>query len=291
MSMSKRRVLGGLAKLGLFMGLALSGPISAQAETPPQENCFDDSDCPGNFNPYCNLQTGQCVPCLVDEHCDADFVCHQNYCIPQCFSDADCEAPKEHCAEDGVCYECLVDSDCSADEPLCLVEPENQACVECIVDEDCGGDTPWCKWSNDCVECLEHSDCAEQDHCAQDTCTPDVCEPGTLGCTDNKMWVTECDEFGSGTPTTEFCPDADCEQGVCGGPPGSGTSGTSEGGSSESSGSEGGASTDTGDPGSTLEGRGCGCALEGEDAPLGGLSLLLLAVLGTRRRSTRVRSA
>lgn len=283
MLMSERRAVRALASLSLGVALASSGSSSAQAETPPQENCFDDSDCFG-VNPYCDIQTGQCEPCLVDEHCEADFVCHQNDCIPQCFSDADCEAPKSYCAEDGACYECLEDSHCTPDEPLCLVEPEVGSCVECFVDEDCGGDTPWCTSNNDCVECLEHSDCAEQDHCDQNTCEPDICEPGALGCTPNQMWVTECDEYGSSTPTTEFCPDADCVEGVCGGPPDSGGSG-----SSDSSGE--GSESATGDPAASLEGRGCACAVEGEGAPLGGLGLFVLALLGTRRRSTRERLA
>jgi MYXO-CTERM domain-containing protein len=190
----------------------------------------------------------------------------------------DCVTPEGYCSAEGVCLECLEDAHCSADEPLCLTAPGVGECVACIIDEDCSGDTPWCKGSNTCVECLDHADCSEEQHCSQDACVPDICEPGALSCRDDLEWVIQCDEFGAYASTVEHCPDADCEDGACGG---------SAGTSSEDTGadtSEGQEDT-TGDPGAASpDGRGCSCNLGGEGAPRGVMGLVLLLVFGLRSR-------
>lgn len=267
------------------------GPVEpAQAELPPLENCYSDDDCPGSFAPYCDLDTNLCEPCVVDEHCEAEFVCHQHECVPQCFSDDDCQAPASYCAGDGVCYECLEDAHCEGDASLCLVDEEVGECVECIVDDDCGEDEPWCKWNNTCVECVEHADCPEDQFCSQDTCVPDICEPGALSCSDNGMFVLECNEWGSGSSAGEQCLNNSCEDGSCGESSeesGGGEGETGDTSTSTGSGTGSGEGGETGDPGAELEGRGCSCSSADEGPPLGSLGLALLTLFGVRARRRR----
>lgn len=278
-----RRVLAA-GSTAFVIGLAW-GSIG-QAETPPQSNCSADDDCfPGA--PYCDLATGRCEPCLVDDHCELDFICHQHECIPRCFANTDCAVPEPHCSPEGVCLECLEDAHCSADEPLCLTEPGVGECVACIVDEDCSDGAPICGWFNNCVQCLDHADCPEHQNCSQaldNTCVDDICEPGALHCSDDRHQVIQCDEFGSREVTAQWCPNMDCEDGACGGPAGM-DAGTSEG--------QDDTAEETGDPGiNSPGGRGCSCDVDGERRrSLGGLGLVLLGLLGrgfgwrARRRS------
>lgn len=285
------RLLETLATVSVVLAVLLAFCGSAQAELPAWK-CGADADCVNPSNPYCDLDTGDCYPCLLDEHCELDELCHQNFCIAKCFSDADCSAPMDHCNPEGLCRECLEDAHCPEAEPLCLTDEDAGACVECIIDEDCPEATPWCRPGfNSCVECVEQLDCPEDQHCAQGSCTPDICEPGARSCSDDKMWVLECDAFGSSELALEQCLDEDCEDGICGGAGGTGTgSDTGSDGGSDEVGTDTGAGVDTG-AATPLSDRGCACSFGGRvgarGAPLGGASLILLLALGVRGRRAR----
>jgi MYXO-CTERM domain-containing protein len=269
---------GGIIAVSFAIAFACGSLV--RAETAPQWNCSSDEDCSDPAAPHCDLSTGMCEACLVDAHCEADFVCHQYECIPKCFGDADCEAPTAHCSPEGVCLECLDDAHCPVGE-LCLSEPGVGECVECIVDEDCPADSPWCSWSSTCVECLDHADCPADEHCSEDVCVDDVCEPGSMSCSDDGRWVLQCDEFGAGLVSVEQCPQFDCVDGACGdGSADDGSSGASDG--TDSASGEGPGALDEADDGASLDDRGCGCAAE--RAPTGAWGLILLAALGRRIR-------
>ena len=288
------RLLGTVATGGVALAIVLAFCGSAQAELPAW-SCGDDDDCVDPGAPYCDLDSGSCYPCLVDGHCGVDFICHQNNCIPQCFSDADCEAPTGNCSPDGLCLECLDDSHCAGEEALCLTEPGVGSCVECIIDEDCPQAAPWCKpGTYTCEECAEHLDCPEDQHCSQDACVPDICVPGALSCTENQAWVLQCDEFGSSEQAEEQCPNTDCEDGACGGSGGTDPGETGPGETDSESGDGPDDPTgETGENGATpLPSRGCSCSFEGEGAPVGELGFALLVLFGIRsqRRPTGARA-
>jgi MYXO-CTERM domain-containing protein len=270
---------GGIIAVSFAIAFACGSLV--HAELAPRTNCSADDDCTDPM-PYCDLSTGTCEVCLVDAHCEADFVCHQHECIPKCFADADCEAPAPHCSPEGVCLECLDDAHCPMGE-LCVSEPGVGECVECIVDEDCPADSPWCSWSSTCVECLDASDCPADEHCSEDVCVADICQPGAMSCSDDAQWVLQCDEFGEGFVSVEQCPQFDCVDGACGD---SSSDDGNEGSDSEGADSpsgEGPGALDEADDGASLDGRGCGCAAE--RAPTGGAwGLVLLALLGWRVR-------
>lgn len=266
--------------------LAFGGPAEAEIDV---WKCGSDDDCVNPDAPYCDFSSGSCYPCLVNDHCEIDEVCHQNACILACLSDQDCEAPTSYCSPGGVCFGCLDDSHCSGDEPFCLIEPDAGSCVECIIDEDCPEGTPWCKPGYDtCVECVEHFDCPEDQHCSQDACKPDICEPGALSCNDDNTWVLECDESGGRELMEKFCPAADCEDGACGDSGGTGSDTADSGETSSETGDDPGGAGESG--ATPLDDRGCACS-SGDDSPngVGSILLALLALCGLGRRTSRQR--
>lgn len=270
---------GGIIATSFAIAFACGSLV--QAETAPQQNCSSDEDCSDPAAPHCDLATGMCEACLVDAHCEADFVCFQFECVPKCFSDADCEAPAGHCSPEGVCLECLEDAHCPMDE-VCSSAPGVGECVECIVDEDCPADSPWCSWSSTCVECLDSSDCPEDEHCSEDVCVADICQPGALSCSDDGQWVLQCDLFGEGFVSVEQCPQLDCIDGACGDWSADDGAEVGDSESADSLTGEGPGALDEAEEGASLDGRGCGC--EAERAPTGAWGLVLLAALGWRIR-------
>ena len=83
------------------------------------------SHCSGE-TPYCDPNSGRCVACLDDGHCNGDH---------------------PRCSAQKTCVDCLSDSHCEgADSPKCLVSEGR--CVECLDSSQCGSDI--CNADNQC---------------------------------------------------------------------------------------------------------------------------------------------
>ncbi len=140
---------------------------------PPCESDGDCSDLPSS--PHCNAETGECVGCLSDAHCEgrqqrcdiASSTCH----FEPCQSDDDCTAYHDapHChTGSGLCQQCTHDGHCAEYEicrnGLCLPRGECQSDSECGVAERCNTLT------QACVQCVSTADCRLGGRCISSTC-------------------------------------------------------------------------------------------------------------------------
>lgn len=142
--------------------------------------CSKDADCNGHPNGNrCALtgsKAGQCVECVIDEHCPSRTpICDQTT---------------------NTCIECDEDTQCPNEEPVC--NTKIHACEICDTDEDCSGrsSTPVCATSGQKKgQCVPKGceDCPEGTTCNVDSCVPNLTiEGGGLACAASS---------GSGAPT------------------------------------------------------------------------------------------
>ena len=107
--------------------------------------CLTTNDCP--FGEFCDLGTGTCVGCLLDEHCDLGEVClSTKECgVPGedgCATNADCPASLVCDASSAACVECVTASDCGFGE-ACIAQ-------RCVEDDQGGGGSAGCTSDADC---------------------------------------------------------------------------------------------------------------------------------------------
>jgi len=150
----------------------------------PGLGCDGDGDCEEG---YCNVETGECVACLEDGHCDDRDDCTTDACV-----DGACVfEPIPGCGA-----ECLADEDCDDGDECtanacvdgaCAFEPIPGCGAECLADEDCD-DGDECT-TNACVdgacvfepipgcgaECAADEDCDDTDECTEDACVDGIC--------------------------------------------------------------------------------------------------------------------
>jgi hypothetical protein len=129
--------------------------------------------------------------CGGDDDCDDDDPCTVDSCLlGTCSYEA---APADTSCENGVC--------------LGQWPPR---CVECISDANCDGASPYCdSVSNDCVECVAASDCADDG----EPCTVETCLGGSCTSADAPSG-TPCDDgvcLGDGTACVACLSDEQCE--------------------------------------------------------------------------------
>ena len=143
--------------------------------------CRQDTECFDAATPHCHTETGQCVECIDDSHCENDQMCSEDFVcadepdepvVPSCESHVDCtEAGAEYCdTQSGHCVECLASHHCN-----------HEHFEECI--------------DNSCYR----NPCEVQNRCGQECCLPDelcledVCvTPGQICVHDMQC---EADEF------------------------------------------------------------------------------------------------
>ncbi|MCY1065425.1 hypothetical protein OV090_11665 [Nannocystis sp. RBIL2] len=79
---------------------------------------------------------GECVACVVDDHCDAPLHCDpaQKTCVT-CVDDVHCGDPLS--CVDGQCVGCTGDEQCPAIQPIC--DPASQTCRSCRAHDECPG--------------------------------------------------------------------------------------------------------------------------------------------------------
>jgi hypothetical protein len=131
-------------------------------------NDVDTEPCGVDSGQYCDEASGDCVPCVVDEHCGmACDACPEDAAMPVCDGDTPetaqcvCEtapAPNGSCDTGarcvaGACTACDVDEYCGDDcspcpttAPHCFAETVGEAgtCVECVDDAGCrSGEEPF----------------------------------------------------------------------------------------------------------------------------------------------------
>ncbi|MEM7152578.1 MAG: hypothetical protein AAF799_07040 [Myxococcota bacterium] len=261
----------------LALALAMGGPQPHDAfiEPPMFEigvapSCDRMADCDiFPDRPHCDTNSGECVQCLGDEHCDEGWSCgERQICEDTCRSDDECE----DIGGRGVC------------------NLETSTCLECTVDE----------------HCPEPEFCLRGE-CEPDYCTPGqlLClGPAILQCAANGATTTElqicehsCVMLDGGK--AECGPPPATSDGDTGA---SGDEAGATGSSTGASGSTFGGSTGDGSTGSTpattgasqddpAPSQGCGCRNGSSPTGLGPWLLLFVAWLRPRdaRRSPRHR--
>jgi len=75
------------------------------------EGCVPPCDLHSD-TPYCNVETGKCVECLINENCGTKEACWSNICVGSY-----CQSPTPYWNEGSQeCVQCIEDSHCGADE-------------------------------------------------------------------------------------------------------------------------------------------------------------------------------
>lgn len=136
--------------------------------------CVVDDDCDTAGAPYCDRTLHRCVQCAVDQNCDDGFVCDSviRHCRQRCDDDDDCPTGSHGCDERRrVCIACDDDDECQANDPASVCGIGGSACLACRLDEQCDGQL--CDaLTGQCVECLDTRDCP----------AANACDPRTLRC-------------------------------------------------------------------------------------------------------------
>ncbi|MDF1564400.1 MAG: hypothetical protein P1V51_15255 [Deltaproteobacteria bacterium] len=151
--------------------------------------CATDDSCADlPATPRCEVVSGACVSCLVDDDCPGSQQgCHPTgyFCrFEPCSADADCASqPDEpYChAATGLCQQCTGDAHCGADEVcrdgLC------QARGECVRNTDCGpGQVCDTSGLATCVQCSVDLDCRLGGVCTSRSCQGSTSCTGDVDC-------------------------------------------------------------------------------------------------------------
>jgi hypothetical protein len=182
-------------------------------------SCFSDSDCGGQFNPYCtsDVDAGndcvmcvqpsqcpstspgcnslyfQCGSCSLPSDCPSNLPVCQGTCVASCvLSDGGTSCASGLCdTQSGACVQCLSDSDCQSPTPYCA--DAGNYCVGCLSVDQCPSATPGCNSSSlSCGSCALSSDCpASVPVCQFGSCELS-CASGGADCSDHGL-VCESD--------------------------------------------------------------------------------------------------
>lgn len=175
----------------------VSSPTSPNSET-----CSSNNDC--SVGLFCDLSSGTCVDCLVDEHCDLGEMCRANNTCGDasiCTGDADCQTGLVCELSSGACVQCTADSHCETGSTCQLgscVETGNSGGPTCSVQSDCDAMGYICDLSaGQCVPCSNDIQCGDDRVCNAGICVADNTTSG--GC----QFTSECNGLA-------------CVNGVCG---------------------------------------------------------------------------
>lgn len=133
--------------------------------------CVVDEDCSDDAGQRCEPLLHRCVQCLVARDCAAGFTCDPttHRCLQSCVAENEC-APEAHGCDErrGVCIACDEDDECEAS--YCAFD--GTGCVECRVDSHCSTGRACDILSGKCVQCRDTGDCAAGSACdpATDSC-------------------------------------------------------------------------------------------------------------------------
>ena len=127
---------------------------------------FAENSC-SETAPYCDKIKNECVECIKDNSdyacIDAELKCNASGRCVECLKDSDCATGL--CDDSGRCINCDDDHVCNSGYCLKAGTSESSEstggqCVECIKgDDERGCKIGYCNDSNQCVECLNGSDC------------------------------------------------------------------------------------------------------------------------------------
>ena len=152
---------------------------------PGPETCSNNNDC--SIGLFCDLASGTCVDCLVDEHCDAGLECMANNTCGDgslCTGDADCNGDLVCELSSGACVECTADSHCPTGSTCQLnscVESGNSGAPTCTTQADCDPIGYICDFgAGECVPCSADAQCGDGRVCNAGVCVND--NTGSSGC-------------------------------------------------------------------------------------------------------------
>lgn len=192
--------------------------------------CKADGDCTNDATKSrCNAETGQCVACTKNEHCqELSTICNvaTSTCKKvECTDDADCPSNKPvcnkevyRCEEEPVCKE---DADCT-DPQLSRCDPKADggkgackrgACTPCTSDDECGPDSDYCvatsqglKDGRKCLRgCTENGDCPNGFDCEEKVNGKAIIGAGIKVCFPRIQYCQNPCDSKKCDPNTEFC--------------------------------------------------------------------------------------
>ena len=126
----------------------------------PMRECEEDKACAAP-NPFCDVNTGKCFPCVKNEQCPDGQVCTMNACVPGCGSQKGCGDAGVCDVEAGLCKVCKADVDCADPTPRCDVN--RGLCVPCLPMADNCPMGKVCVQANGAYECAQG--CKKDDEC------------------------------------------------------------------------------------------------------------------------------
>jgi len=178
-------------ELGEICNAGICQEDTSSSNQPGPESCSSNNDC--SIGLFCDLSSGTCVDCLVDEHCDVGLQCMaDNTCGDGslCTGDADCDGDLVCELSSGACVECTVDSHCPSGSTCQLnscVESGNSGAPTCTTQADCDPLGYICDLSaGECVPCSTDTQCGDGRVCNAGVCVND--NTGSGGC----QFTSEC---------------------------------------------------------------------------------------------------
>lgn len=152
-------------------------------------SCQTTNDCP--FGEFCDLGSGTCVGCLLDEHCESGEVCLSNKECgvagqDGCATNADCPASLVCDSSSAACVECVTASDCSIGESCiaqrCVDDGQGGGAAACSSDADCSVYGQICDpVSLTCAPCTTDEQCGIGYACSAGICVNDSGTGGGTG--------------------------------------------------------------------------------------------------------------
>lgn len=227
--------------------------------------CTQDSECIISTDaPLCNVETGECVECLGDEHCPEGWACGPTgFCRDACETEADCEGTSGETLchpETGFCVQCVDASDCAPEE---YCEQDGGFCRLDVCER---GQTTACV-AGTIVECTADGGPGE---------ALDICAEGCEVVDGMAQCVTTAGSTGGPAGTSGDEAGADGSAG--------GSAGTTEG---STMGSPGGTNAPGGSGGAPTNDEGCACRAGSSTGSAGAWSWWLVVGLALARRRRR----
>jgi hypothetical protein len=113
-------------------GPASNGPDLGVGDLAMAPSCTP-AECKNTPWPVCDAQSGNCVVCLVDDHCASGKLCVNRECVAGCSPQHGCPDGGGACTA-GQCNPCLNDGSCGGSTPRC--DPQSGFCVPCLPTND-----------------------------------------------------------------------------------------------------------------------------------------------------------
>lgn len=185
--------------------VCVGGEGSGESDTGGSDDgpvsCQTTNDCP--FGEFCDLGSGTCVGCLLDEHCDSGEVCLSNKECgvagqDGCATNADCPASLVCDSSSAACVECVTASDCSIGESCiaqrCVDDGQGGGAAACSSDADCSVYGQICDpISLTCAPCTTDEQCGIGYACSAGICVNDSGTGGGTGGCDPLLEMEDCD--------------------------------------------------------------------------------------------------